>query len=187
MAKIKQQGDLSKIIFILNNGHFEGYSRKKVFLAFSAVVGVFLGLIILSVTMISIEQVNNSRPIGEFIGLIVGFVVAFSLLPAIWLIIILRNEKIRNKVAVWIQDAILINAYAKNIGTKYWIGVPLIKLQVEFELGGIKYVRTTETEQRSLFDIGRPVGYFAHLSKYSNRQIKILYSPKYDQVMILKD
>ena len=30
-------------------------------------------------------------------------------------------------------------------------------------------------------------GYFKILSKYANRSIKIMYSPKYEQVMILKD
>lgn len=187
MAKIKQQADVSHIKFILSYGHFEGSSRKKIFLNFSVLVGVFLGLIILSVSMISIEQANNSRAVGEFIGLIIGFVVAFSLLPTIWLIIIIRNEKIRKKVVVWIQDAIEISAYAKNIGTKYWIGVPLVKLQVEFELDGIKQVRTSEKEKRGVLDLGRPVGYFSGITKFIDKKIDILYSPKYDQVMILKN
>lgn len=187
MKKIRQQDDLAQIKFILCNGHFEGSSRKKIFGVFGVLVGISLGLMFLSITMISIEQLNSDRSVVEFVGLIIGFVVAFLLLPTIWLIIIIRNEKIRKKVILWLQDAIKISGYSKNIGTKYWLGIPLIKIQVEFELAGIKFVRTSEREKRGVFDLGRPVGYFSGITKFVDRKIDILYSPKYDQVMVLKD
>lgn len=186
MVKIKSQCDLSHIKFILSNGHFEGSSRKKVLLAFAALVGVCLSLMILSITMISIEQVNNPKYVGEFIGIIIGFITAFSLLPTIWLIIIIRNEKIRKKVVVWTEDAVEISAYAKSIGTKYWLGIPLIKLQVEFQLDGIKYVRTSENEHRGVLDLGRPKGHFSGITKFNDKKIEILYSNKYDKVMIIE-
>lgn len=144
-------------------------------------------LIIFFVTMISIEQIKNPRAIGEFIGVIVGCILSFSLFPIIWLIILIRNEKVREKIFIWIEDSVELTAYSKKIGVKYWIGIPLIKIQVEFEKDGIKYVRTSEKEEHGKVDMGRPIGYFAGISKYVDRKIKILYSPKYDQVMVLKD
>lgn len=187
MANTRQQKDLTKIKFLLNNGKFDGDSRTKVILIYVAFVCLCVGLIVLSITMLSIEQVKEPRMIGEFIGIIIGIIFAFSLLPIIWLILVIRNERLRFKIFIWLEDAIELTAYAKCIGTKYWIGIPLIKLQIEFNINGIKYVRTSEEEKRGLIDKGRPIGYFSGISEFANKEIRILYSQKYDQVMILKD
>lgn len=187
MKQSKEGKDLSRIAFTLSRGTFDGVSRKKIILVYLLCVMVFGGLLILSVTMFSIDQFNEPGPIGEFIVAILSVILACSILPIIFLIIIIRNEKIRKEVLLWMEDAVELPAYAKKLDQKYWVGIPLIKLQVEFTFDGIKHTCTTESERRGIMDLGRPVGYFSGISKFSDRKVNILYSPQYNQVMILKD
>lgn len=187
MAKSVYDKALSRIAFTLSIGNFEGASRKKIVVAYSLLAFICVGLLTLTIVGVSIEQFNTPRSIGEFVGIIICAVFAFSLLPVIWLIIIIKNEKIRKEVLLWIKDAVELTAYAKKLDEKRWVGVPMIKLQVEFTIDGINHICTTENERRGLIDLGRPVGYFSWISKYADRKINILYSPKYNQVMVLKD
>lgn len=187
MTKSGEYKKLSRIAFTLSRGNFEGASRKKIFVAYSLLAFICVGLLILTIVGVSIEQINTPRLIWEYIAIIVCAVFACSLLPTIWLIIIIRNEKIRKEVLLWVEDAIELVAYARKLDEKRWVGLPMIKLQIEFKIDGVNHVCTTENERRGLIDLGRPVGYLSWISKYADRKINIFYSPKYNQVMVLKD
>lgn len=186
MVNKLKEWDLSNIVFTLTRGKFNGESRKKIIIPYVIFVVLCILGIILAVTMMSIEYVENKDSIASLVEAIISVVVGFSISPCVLYFLILRNEKIRKDVYLWLEDAVELNAYSKNIGTKYWLGIPSIRLQVEFDLNGVHYVRSTDNEVRGALDKGRPVGYFAHITKYADRKIKILYSPKYDQVMVLK-
>lgn len=187
MPKSEYDKKVSRIAFTLNRGSFEGTSRKVLITAYSVLVVVFVCLLTLSIVSVSIEQINTPRPIGEFVGIIICAVFAFSVLPAVWLVIIIRNEKIRKDILLWMEDAVEVTAYAKKLDEKRWLGFPLIKLQVKFTVDGVNHCCTTENERRGWIDFGRPVGYFSWISNYADRKIDIFYSPKYNQVMVLKD
>ena len=187
MPKSEYDKKVSCIAFTLSRGNFDGTSRKILITAYSILVVVFVGLLTLSIVSVSIEQSNTPRPIGEFVGIIICAVFAFSVLPTVWLAIIIRNEKIRKEILLWMEDAVEVTAYAKKLDEKRWMGFPLTKLQVKFTIDGINHCCTTENEHRGLIDFGRPAGYFSWISNYADRKINILYSPKYNQVMVLKD
>ena len=180
--------DLSNIAVTLKYGAFEGASRKKILGAFIALLVITVSIATLGITMMSIEYATkHESSVASFVGGLISIIFGCSILPIIWFFIVHRNEKIRKEICLWIEDAVEISAYTKSIDTKYWLGVPLTKLQVDFKIDGIRYVRTTEQEQRTLFDLGRPVGYFSWVSKFADKKVNILYSSKYDQIMILKN
>ncbi len=186
MGKEKYK-DMSHIAVLLNHSKFFSDSRRKIILQYIVLCVMIFFIIVSLIIMISWEQQESSMSIAKFLVILLCCTLVCSSIPIVLLILIIKNEKIRNQVNLWLEDAVQVEAIAKRIDTKYWIGLPLIKLQVEFNLYGIHYIRTTESELRGKLDLGRPLGYFAHLTKYADRKINILYSPKYDQVMILKD
>lgn len=186
MKNPNMQKDVSKIVFSLTKGKFDGESRKKIIVSYIILVIIFLFGIILAVTMFSIEYKNGNSILFEYIISLISIVFGFSILPCVLYILVRRNEKIRKEILLWVEDAVELNAYCKNLDVKYWLGIPLNKLQIEFNIDGIHYVRTTDNEHRGVLDWGRPVGFFAGVSKYADKEITIYYSQKYDQVMILK-
>lgn len=180
--------DLSNIAVSLAYGAFEGSNRKKLIIAYVMLVIIFCSAIILGVILLSIEYINNpNSSLPVFIGGILSIIIGFSLVICVFSVLVHRNEEIRKQILLWIEDAIELNAYSRNIGTEKNLLSTLVKLQVEFKYDGIRYVRTSENEHRSLISLGRPVGYFAGVSMFADKNVKILYSPKYDQVMILKN
>lgn len=183
---MKEQKELSNIVFSLSRGKFEGENRYKIILPYIMLVIIFGLGIILAVTMFSIEYIKGKSTLAEYIGGLVSITIGFSVLPCVGFILIFRNEKIRKDILFWVEDAVELNAYCRNLGVKHWLGIPLNKIQVEFECDGIQHVCGTENERRGVLDWGRPVGYYSGVSKYTDKEVKILYSPKYDQVLILK-
>ena len=173
MSKSEQQRDLSRITFSLSRGKFDGVSHKKIILYIVLVV-IYASVTILGVTMMSIEYSKDTDSLAELIGAIFAIVFGFSILLCAVYILIHRNEKIRKEILLWVEDSIELNAYCKNLGVKYWLGISLNKVQVEFDIDGIHYVRTTDNEKRGMLDIGRPVGFFAGISKFTDKKINIL-------------
>lgn len=145
---------------------------------------MLIGMVALIVT-ISLEQVHSSMPAALFAFTIVGISIAMSVLPVIWLVVIVKNEKQRREIALWLEDAIEVDAHTRSLGVWQPTGpFPAEKIQVTFDLEGNRYVRESTNDQTWN---GMPKGYHRCWAAYSDRKIKILYSVKYDQVMILKD
>ena len=78
------------------------------------------------------------------------------------------------------EDAVELYAYSEELSK---IGMLLqvseTKIRVKFQWEGRNYVRISGNGKRK--------AYQKVFTKYANRYIRILYSPKYDQIMILKD
>lgn len=141
---------------------------------------------VLSVVMISIEYIQTPDSIVEFIFTIIMFIIIFSILPIVLTIFVIKNEKMRKKVYLWMEDAVLVNAFAKGIGLKkQLLIIPSVKLQVNFKIDGISYSKESRSNHYETKDFEE--GYYYIWSKYADKEIRILYSQKYDQVMILKD
>lgn len=91
--------------------------------------------------------------------------------------IIIKEGVIRRKIKRWLEDAVLLSAISKKLLSA---GIPSSsKIQIEFVYNGKK------KKQVSL--PGKLLQIQTIFSRYADREIQILYSPKYDQVMILKD
>ena len=95
--------------------------------------------------------------------------------------LIVKDIIIRKKIYLWKKDAIKLNAYSSKIDAR--IAPPTfnfrdIKIKVSFFYQK-KIERVSGRKNKEIYD---PIFY-----RYSNREIQILYSPKYDEIMIIKD
>ncbi len=98
-----------------------------------------------------------------------------------------RNYKLKKKILLWLEDAIELTAQTTTLDRFRTLGhlVAETKLQVEFYYDGIKKMQSSYDDTKKDYWFKRN-GYFKVLSKYADKSINILYSPKYEQVLILK-
>lgn len=172
----------------LSFGVYNGESKNKLWIEYCIVVVILIGAMTAAVIMITIERQDNPENLLIFIGSLLACVIPISFVLFIVSLIFFRNEVIRKRIGIFIQDAITMEAYSKVIDKKMWLGItPLIKFQVCFQIEGVQYVRSSEMEKKTIFNLGKPKGYLSGFNGYVNKKIKILYSPKYDEVMILKE
>ena len=177
--------DTSRIVGTLKHGSFIGDSHKRVVIVFCLFAGFILLSLAFVVTMLCIEQIKEPGSVASFILLIVLVVIGFSISPIVVFVILRRNEKIRKELNLWLDDAIEIKAYSKEIGDHIpSLLFPAAKIQVEFELNGDHY--SFDSEGKQLWG-ENPAGYHRVWADYIDKEIDILYSPNYKQVMVLKN
>jgi hypothetical protein len=97
------------------------------------------------------------------------------------LVVVLHGYKLKKKIRLWLEDAVELKAYAKKQDDYTEFIKPSAKISVHFKINGKKYSRVSEGKSGSL-----PKGYHGIWTKYADKEIDILYSPKYDQVLVLK-
>ena len=111
-------------------------------------------------------------------------------LPA-FIYILIKHYRLLAKVKLWMEDAIECQAEAVTLDSQVppWIGNRrAFKIQVNFMYGEERITKISgnpTAKKRGLYD-KLYNGYDSIFKGYTNRIIKILYSPKYDQVLILK-
>lgn len=169
--------DILKIVASLKYGKF--FNRKIVaFLYFALATGLLMLLfgIIMAILIFVVKELTWNK---ETI-LIIVFFCSFGLLlggTALWVVI--KNDKHKKEIVLYLNDAIVLKALVKRLDIVSLEYKPY-QVQVEFEIDGKK-----------VYKISAPGtfwgGYHKIFAKYDNKKIDILYSPKYDQVLILKD
>ena len=147
------------------------FRKSLIFLWIMFALGLFLGIYSF-VFLFGVE-----RSIVGFIGLIFGGI----LFSGTALYLIVKNYINCKNCKKWAQDA--IELYATSVGIKKahfaFSNIGLRKLKVSFKYNKKKYVKYSGTKQTN--------GYDRVFLKYSDAQITILYSPQFDEVMIIKD
>ena len=179
---VEHNKKLHSIAATLKYGLSSADSPKKIRTVYIIFSCICIALLIVAITMLSIEQQAEPSDWATFAWAIVACLIAFLGLPLIWLVIVIKNEKRYNEIDRWVEDAIQLESYVSKIDIKYWYGMQLIKICVSFNIGGIEYKRYSERA-----DGARPKGYYPYLLNFADKHIQILYSPKYDEVMILKE
>lgn len=105
----------------------------------------------------------------------IGFVVLCTFL-------FLRMSKEKHKATLWLEDAIVLEAYAKSVGqtlhVRNMIARTATAIEVSFEYDDKQCVRQSAYKDKPL--------YLAVYTKYADKKILIAYSPKYDEVMLIK-
>ena len=88
----------------------------------------------------------------------------------------------KKKATVWLEDAIVLEAYAKSVGqtlhVRNMIARTATAIEVSFEYDDKRCVRQSTYKDKPL--------YLAVYTKYADKKILIAYSPKYDEVMLIK-
>ena len=111
-----------------------------------------------------------------------------GIIPCLVLFLIAINTmkyhiNVDKEIKLWKDDAVQLKATSKIIDEETFIGeIPTTyyKIEIYFKYQNKRIKKISGGQKRFK-------GYATIYRKYSNRVIDILYSPKYDQVMILKD
>ncbi len=102
---------------------------------------------------------------------------------ALLIYIKIKNDRLKNKIKLWLDDAVTLKAYSQKIDEhKLGIQPKATKIQVTFTFDNNHYKR-----QSTYKVFGGYEGCVGCFNKYADKEVDILYSPKYDEVMILKD
>lgn len=150
-------------------------------------MGVMTGTMLLCIALIPLLifcaiQADDYR-------VFVCFVFPILVVP-IWAYIAFLYRKENRDIEKWLKDAVLLTAWATEIG-RIRNGVNhiiRIKIALTFTFDGKKIMLQSgekNTIRENIFYMN--IGYDAIFRKYVDRPIQILYSPQYDEVMILKE
>lgn len=95
-----------------------------------------------------------------------------------------RRKTQKREIQLWLQDAISLKAYAQIKDVFKVVGqAAAVEIEVRFTYQNIHYVKDSSGISGPFCEPGHDK-IFRH---FANREITILYSQKYDQVMFIKD
>lgn len=167
---------ISNIRASLSQGNF--LDRKQFAILYSGMVALLL-LPLLTVVLIIAPYEWD----GQMVDAMVGGNFMFISVYAVYISIFVKNNKLRKKIILWLEDAIETKAYSKNIGeNRLGFQPKATKIEVKFKVNNKIYTRESTAKV-----FGGWEGYQGVFTKYADREINILYSEKYDEVLILKD
>ena len=178
---MRLSADLSRIEGSLKHGQV--FLKKKYL--FYIMFGLIAVISILGIVMTLLEHMEN--PDARTPVVIIIFILGPAFLFVPLLIILLKNNKACKEILLWLEDndIVELNAYSKKIDTWNPTALfPAIKIQVEFEFDE---KHCSFVSEKKLYGGGIPEGYHQVWAKYADKEINILYSPKYNQVLILKN
>ena len=188
MSDCPNKFNLKRIAGTLKYGGFDGSKRKLILISYIAFVSVF---VIMGVCMI----LYMTGVIGDgktdvnvnILEIIVGSLFMFVLLPLGVGILIFKNEKQRNEIKLWLEDAVELKAYSRKIDAfSTLLSQEQYKIQIEFEYGGKSFCCVSRGKIFKNSEEARD-GYHAEWRDYLDKEVSILYSPKYEEVMVLKN
>ena len=166
---------LSDIDLSLSQGQL--YGTKQFVALWIAVVSASLLIIvgIISVVLSCIEWDSEIFVVGILL-MLMG--IAFL---SVLIYCFVKDKKIKRRVVLWLEDAEKTTAYSSKVD-EFRVGLSsAVKIRVKFNLNGLTYTRESSVKAFG----GRP-GYHDAFKRYMDKQIRILYSVKYDEVLILK-
>ena len=135
-------------------------------------------MFLITIAMIILMLVENDWE-NEIAYTLIGGSIFLSLMCGLTLLLIRENKRRLNEISLWVQDVVELKAISKDMTFVSREYKPH-QIQVDFEYKGQKYQKlSTPGNLRT--------GYHKIFTKYADREIKILYSPKYDEVLITKD
>lgn len=115
--------------------------------------------------------------------------ITFFIFMLLFLLVVILQQWQARRVKLWTQDAVALTAKSSTIGNSYAytmvFPMKTKKILVQFEYNGRIIRKESGSEHKSRQN--NLNGYARLFKKYADREISILYSPKYDQVLILKD
>ncbi len=105
--------------------------------------------------------------------------VIFCLFIVITSYIIYNHRKLYKNISLWLKDAIKTTAFVKRMDEISLYYKPF-QVEFSFNIDGKNYKYLSASG-------GLMIGLNRRYIKYHNKTVNILYSPKYHQVMVLKD
>lgn len=163
--------DEKKIIYSLRYGGF--ISNKAKVMILIPFVALFVVLLTLSICL-NIEHggfLEDADTISVFVFTVLSMLILF-----IFPIVQLRKNRIEKKYRLWLTDKDLLVTYAKPFITSvnYSRGSKFHKFGVKFSFRNEKIIRYSKHYDNIVL-------------LYENKPMKLLYSPKFDEVLIVED
>jgi hypothetical protein len=167
---------ISNIETSLSQGNL--LNRKQFFVLYLA-MSVCCLFPIITIILLAIPQVEWDMQLVILMSICdIG---SFSLL-SVSVYVKIKNNKLINSITAWLDGAIEVRAYSKKMNeNRLGIQPKATKIQVSFTLNGQVYKKESTAK-----GFGGQQGYLGAFNKYADREINILYSPRYDEVLILK-
>ena len=168
---------MDKIYATLKYGRYMGSKRINVLKScFYIILSSFILLLLLF--LICINDFISQKSWDIIISY--GLILLFTLISIIILFISQKTgERQKSEIKNWYENSIEFKAFAYRIDVVNKKNKPY-QIAVKFKWDGKELIR--ESSPGSIVK-----GWHKEFAKYDNKQIKILYSPNYDEVMILKD
>lgn len=140
-----------------------------------SIASACIGIVVIIIPITSIEYRS------DIIFIVCGsFLFIFLVLSTV--IIQMFFNKGKKKAALWLKDAVILDAQAKSLGQTLHVRNLIIRtataIEVSFEYDDKRCVRQSIYKDKPL--------YLAVYTKYADKKILIAYSPKYDEVMLIK-
>ena len=168
---------LSSIDVSLSRGQL--YGKKQFIVGWIAIISAIILMLIGSISFVLAVMDWDSQ---IFIVAILCVIIGIAFLVTI-ICQFQKDKKTKKEVSLWIKDAIQIRAIAEVMDSFRAGFQPIgVKICVKFYIGEIAYVRESTVKP-----LGGKIGYSSAFKRYLNRPIEILYSPMYDEVLILKN
>lgn len=169
--------NLSQVACSLSLGTVMNKTAKS-FCYFSVVSSAILATVPLFVFVTPIEA-NTTIVTSVILCSILG-----TAIFAFMLYLLLKNRHKVKKFTLWLENGITLDATCRCIGENIQydiVSVRNIKIEVKFKLDN----KIIKKESTAKID-GVKKGYMSIFSRYENKKITIVYSPKYDEVLIVK-
>lgn len=159
--------------------HGQLFNKKQFVFVYLGMAACCL-LLILPILMLCVPEMEWARQMVVAIVFADVLAVAFM---SLLVYVEIKNRKLQSKIKLWLEDAVEIRAYSKKIGeNRLGIKPKATKIQIRFSLNKKHYSRESTYQV-----FGGEKGYVGCFNKFADKEVNILYSLKYDEVMILKD
>ena len=169
--------DVSNIEVSLSKGRL---FVKRDFVLFAILLVVSFIFPLLTIILPFIPEMEWESDV--IIAMVIGNLLSIALM-ALSIFAIVRDKKVKSEVQLWLKDAVKITAIANYAGEiRFGFQAKATKIQVDFVLDGKHYYRESTVKI-----LGGEAGYNSAFNKYVNKYVRIMYSPKYDEVMIIKN
>ena len=150
---------------------------------------VFLILALLLATALMLLSIICAILYAEYAAL-AALVLPFIVIPAFLCLIVLISKENKD-IKKWEEDAVLLSAQAIEAGSirNPFFGRTKFKIAIKFIFDGRKIVQDSEKENKRKKSIWVNMypGYDEVFRKFIGRSIQILYSPKYEKVLLIKN
>jgi len=171
--KVKNKEQLKKIAATLKHGIYNcgGALAGVIAMIFFAVVIGLLSFLILTA----------AEPIMIHLGLVIFFIVAggWAVISPIFYLT-LRNIRIRKEISIWLDDIVELVAYGEMFTTDNHKDNHE-GFRVHFSFNDNEQTRVNSCKLNTLITGKNPLW-----KQINRKKIMIYYSPKYDEVMILR-
>ena len=162
----------------LSKAHF--ISGKKTLRFFYFAIATTLLLPLLTIVILIVWNVAQLEWDYYMTFVLIFGNIMSLLLFSVCLFIVLKHNQTKKIISLWLNDTVELDAYSHRIDES-GILLKATKIQVNFMYKGRVYTRESTAKV-----FGGQKGCTCTFNKYANKKVRILYSPKYDEVLILK-